>query len=399
MNKWILPLASVLITTSVFAADDISAARRRASDLFLAVTGLKVSIDDARIIKMEQLIAQNKEAEAVKVATDDAAFYDIRLQNMAKKMSTREETLAAPLSDFVATFVGAVRDDVDARQLLTGNFYYKFNITNLTGNDKTTMDKDPVPLADRNNHYSSAQNLRLSLKTYLEQASPQLVVDEKAMPDAAGLLTTRGFVSAHALAGTNRRMVEFTFREFMCVTMQDWMDVTRPDDYVGRDVDRFAGGGNTRYQQTCKGCHAQMDAFRQAFAFIDWNGSAITYTPDKVVGKYSRNSNIFPRGNTTVSNNWMNYATGSSNADRFGWRAQKLTGNGMNEFGQMIANSKGFSRCMSRKFFTEICKRDPSVDDEKLVRSIASDFEQSYKLKTLAEKIAIHPACLTRKAQ
>src|SRR5690349_5103564 len=122
MFKWIVSTAMVMgLIAPAQAADDISVARRRASDLFLAVTGLRVSVDDARILKMEQLILQNKERDAVKIATSDAAFYDVRLQNMAKKMSTREETISAPLSDFVATFVGVIRDDIDARELLTGN--------------------------------------------------------------------------------------------------------------------------------------------------------------------------------------------------------------------------------------------------------------------------------------
>ena len=190
-------------------------------------------------------------------------------------------------------------------------------------------------------------------------------------------------------------MVEYAFREFMCTPIADWKDATRPDDMVGRDVDRFAGGGNSRYQTTCKACHTQLDSFRTAFAYLDFNGG-VTYSAPTVAGKLNRNAGTFPSGFVTTNDRFVNNAQGPLIVDKFGWRGTS-TGRGMNEFGQMLASSKGFSRCMVRRLFTEICKREASVDEEEIVRSLADRFEGTYKIKDLAEMIAVHPMCLEKR--
>lgn len=380
------------------AEDDITLARQRSADLFVAITGVRVGIDDPRLVEMEALVAKGDERGAVKVATRDPAFYDVRLQAFAKKLSTRDENVIAPLTDFVATFVGAVRDDIDARELLTGNFYYRFDSTNLTPAQKTNLDRDN-PAANSNMHYSRAQNLNLSLHRDLIKVEGQITMGDGPIKDPAGLLTTRAFMQAHAEAGTNRRIVEYTFREFMCTPMIEMADATRPDDWVGRDVDRFAGGGTTRYQVTCKGCHTQLDGFRGAFAYVNFPNNSITFSPDVPLNarsKYARNPTIFPKGYETKDDTWVNYANGTVNSDRFGWRSTKMSGKGVHEFGVMIAASKGYSRCLARRIFTDVCKRTPLPSEETTVRDIATDFEKTYKIKDLVEMIAVHPSCLLK---
>ncbi|MES3037695.1 MAG: hypothetical protein V4736_07280 [Bdellovibrionota bacterium] len=376
---------------------EITIARKRAYDIFVGVTGTKVSIDDNRVVQMETLVAAGNEKKAVALATSDRAFYNVRLVNMAKKMSTREESAQVPLNDFVATFVGAVRDGVDARQLLTGNFFYRGDPEKMIAAGLTKFpDISDGAIRISNAHYSQLE-VRYSLYDVLVREDGQRVGGEGGInPDAAGLITTRAFMQAHADAGTNRRLVEYTFREFLCTPIQEWKDATRPDNMIGRDVDRFAGGGNTRYQTTCKACHGQMDGLRQAFAYVDFPNNSIGVSAGVPLKKFSSNAQIFPQGFVTKDNKWVNYVTGPLNKDRFGWRGP-LTGAGINEFGQMIANSKGFSRCMTKRLFTEICKREPSVNEEPVVRSIASDFEATYKIKDLAEIIAIHPSCIPRR--
>ncbi|MCM2281400.1 MAG: hypothetical protein NDI61_06080 [Bdellovibrionaceae bacterium] len=379
----------------------ISSARDRAYRLFRAITGVNVAIDDARLVKMEALISAGDDRGAAAVATNDPAFYDIRLRDIARKMSVREESITAPLSDFVATFVGVARDGLDARELLTGNFFYRADPAKVTLPDGS-LDVRSDALADivqSNRHYQDLQSKTYSLHSVLVREDGQKIANATndgviVMPDAAGLLTTRAWIAAHADAGTNRRLVEFSFRQFMCVPMEAWMDASRPDDFVARDVDRFPGGSNQTYQVTCKACHTQMDAFRPAFAFVDFNGDRIRYTPGQVAGKLNRNSAVFPAGYVTRDSNWINYATAMKNSDQFGWRSA-LTGTGLGEFGRLLANSRGFSRCMTKRVFTAICKREPSAEETTLIRTIADRFESDYQLKHLAEIVAISPACLS----
>jgi hypothetical protein len=384
-------------TTTPVPGALITSDRTRALEIFTAVTGTKIGIDDVRLMQMEALIAKGKDKEAAAIATADRAFYNIRIANMARKMSNRDETVQAPLSDFVATFVGAVRDDMDARSLLTGNFYYRFDSDKMTAAGiKGAPPIDINTIRTSNNHYANSANFSMYDALIRIDGQP-MDATGSPLPDAAGLITTRSFMAAHAIAGTNRRLVEYSFREFMCVTMQDWKDATRPDDYVGRDVDRFAGGGDTKYQSTCKGCHAQMDGFRQAFAYVNFDGSAISYTPMAVQPKFASNNTVFPAGWITIDDSFANHANGPTNSDKFGWRTP-ASGKGMNDFGKGLANSKGFSRCMVKRVFTELCKRPPTSDEDPIVRDIADQFETSYnyKIKSLAEAVAVHPSCLPK---
>ncbi|HVK60345.1 MAG TPA: hypothetical protein VM432_02295 [Bdellovibrionales bacterium] len=364
---------------------EITKNQRRARQLFTAVTGVSISIDDDRVAKMAAAIDNGKIRDASKIATSDKSFYNIRLMNLGKAMSNREETNQVAMNDFVATFIGAVRDDMDARELLTGNFYYQVTVPH---------DKIKGYAANTNFHYGSIEALKLSPYDALSKVTPQVgIYGPIADTDAAGLITTRAFMISHASAGTNRRIVEYTFRQFMCVAMEDWMDSTRPDDFVGRDVDRYAGGGTARYQTTCKACHAQLDGFRQAFTYFDFY-KGVSITPLSVRKKMANNSHIFPQGFVTVDDRFVNYATGAANTDRFGWRSPDMRGQGPNDFGRMIANSKGYSRCLTKRMFREVCGRMPSSKEESIVRTMADEFEKTYRIPDLAAIVAEHPTCL-----
>ena len=297
------------------SSTDISPARARALVLFTGITGVPVPIDDSRLLVMEPLIASGNEAAAVKIATADASFYNIRVADMFRKISTREENILAPLSDLVATGVGIVRDGISAKELLTGNFTYQMdpalgytydsagNPQQIIGLPPNADGTDQINLAAPkflnmmiyNDYYRFIESLNLSLFNVLTRVNGQLVLANRDVagngvqgnpvpnPDPAGLLTTRAWSLSTETAGTNRRAVEYSFREFMCTPMANMADASMPDDHVGRDVDRAPGGNVATYQTTCKACHAVMDGFRPAYAHYDFGGPindmAIAYYP------------------------------------------------------------------------------------------------------------------------
>ncbi len=451
----------------------ISPARARALVLFTGVTGVSIPIDDSRLLIMEPLIAAGNEADAVKIATADANFYNIRVADMFRKISTREENILAPLSDLVATGVGVVRDGINAKELLTGNFTYQMDPAlgytyDASGNAQAMIGLPPSPdgkdlinlaapkflnMMIYNDYYRYIESLNLSLFNVLTRVNGQLVLASRDVagggiqgnpvpnPDPAGMLSTRAWSLSTETAGTNRRAIEYSFREFMCTPMANMADASMPDDHVGRDVDRSPGGNPAVYQTTCKACHAVMDGFRPAYAHYDFGGPnntmAIAYYPlyhvdsslnpipmnadrgpgnsggtiagptdgkgypNWVAYKLNKmtagNSDAFqePLGYPVTNNKWVNYATNSLNANQFGWRGP-ASGEGLAQFGALLAGSFGFSKCMVRRVFTEVCMRAPDIQAEMpLIESLAKEFEaKGYLLRNLFEKVAIQPACL-----
>lgn len=377
----------------------ISSERIRAQKLFQAITAVRVPIDDSRLVQMEGLIRAGNQRGAAAIATADPLFLDVQIRDLGRKMSTRDETVRAPLSDFVATLIGVVRDSdtVSAKQLLQGNFYYRVDPTIATAN--TIRQAEQADIVQSNNHYADLQARNLSPAAVLIQQSPQRAFQNNAVidhPDAAGLITTRGFTEAHAVAGTNRRMVEYSFRQFMCVGMSDWADANGSDERVSQDVTRTPGGSVNTYLTTCKSCHSGMDGFRGAFAYLDFTNNAQSFTAggNAVVGKMTRNATEYPQGFRLTDNSVVNFAVLGKNADQFGWRSS-ATGVGIAGFGKMLADSRGFSRCMVRRAFKSVCRRPPLVSEESLVRSLADQFEtDGYHMRRMFENVAVQQQCV-----
>jgi hypothetical protein len=379
----------------------ISAERQRAQRLFQAITGVKVAIDDARLGQMETQFRAGNPRAAAAIATADPLFLDIQIRDVAKIMSTREQTIRAPMSDFVATFIGVVRDSDtrSAKELLTGNFFYRVDpavIARLPAR-ATIRQAEQADFIQSNNHYSDLEARRLSPAAVLIPSSPQRALQNNVVinhPDPAGLLTSRAFVAAHAVAGTNRRPVEEMMQEFMCVKMDEWSDSNGSDERVGQDVTRLPSGSVNLYQTTCKACHSGMDGFRGAWAFIDFNNNAQTISTT-VLGKMTRNaSETTGLAVYQVNNNsWVNYATQGKNADKFGWRSS-FSGSGVGTLAKMVADSRGFSRCMVRKAFKAVCRRSPLATEENLIRSLADQFEaDGYHMRRMFETVALNPNC------
>ncbi len=382
----------------------ISAERQRAQKLFQAVTSVRIAIDDNRLIQMEALLKAGNPRGAVAIASADRLFYDVQIREVAKIMSTREQTIRAPMSDFVATFIGVVRDSDtrSAKELLTGNFTYRVDpavIATLPAN-ASIRQAEQADFIQSNNHYLDLATRRLSPSAVLIPSTPQRAMQGNGMnavvinhPDPAGLLTSRAFVEAHAVAGTNRRPIEEMMQEFMCVDMHGWADGNAPDDRVSQDVTRTPSGSVNLYLTTCKTCHSGMDGLRGAWAFVDFDNDAQTISTT-VLAKMTRNQTEYPQGYRMTNNSWVNNATLGKNADQFGWRSS-TSGTGLGALGKLVADSRGFSRCMVKKAFQAVCRRTPLAGEESLVRSLADQFEaDGYHARRMYENVAVNPQCV-----
>lgn len=387
-----------------------TAREQLARKLYERLTGTKLPVDSPLVGQMVALLEKGDAAGAAQIATKDPNFYNITVKLMALEMSTRDETIKTPLNDFVAGMIGVTRDLRDAREILTGNFYYM-------GNNGAPIRSNLIPdLLISNNHYADLETNRVDLSTSLVRVEGQVIANSATTtmpnPDPAGLLTLRAFMGAHALMGTNRRLVEYTFREFMCVPLNEWADTGGVDARIGRDIDRFPAGDHMKFLTSCKGCHTVMDGFRGAFAKWDFDGMGIkhsgvntrggannyTIATDTrgVVNKMNVNNNVFPSGYITTDDSFVNNATRPLNASLFEWRNSGTAGTGAAGFGAMVANSRRFSQCMAKRVFKAVCRKDLDMaKHQSSLKKWGDEFESSgYQMKKLFENIAVKPECL-----
>lgn len=415
MKRLFLVLSLILSAGSALAQSE---AELEAKWLLERITGVRWPSDAAVLQQMSTLVASKNSSGAVQLAMMQPQFYNITVKQLALQMSTREETIRTPFNDFAAAFIGVTRDDLDARQLLTGNFYYAAATAQIPTGVTIPMNIGPDIVAS-NTHYAALENNRLNLADVLERRDGQLLVINNANataanPDPAGVLTSRAYIEAHATAGTNRRLVEYAFREFMCATIDQVADTLASDIRIGRDIDRFPGGDHTKFQTSCKGCHTVMDGFRGAFAKWNFNNGAALHSAsggiegrnaggdgNGVVGKLNQNNTVFPGGYVTRDDSWVNHANRGANALSLGWRGPaSASGVGVASFGAAIANSQRFSQCMAKRVFQTVCRRDLSEDTQKLIfTQLGSQWESAnYRFKKLFELVATHPQCRYKEA-
>lgn len=391
------------------SATDPSPLEQKARKIYERLTGTKLPIDSPLIAQMAALLNKGDLSGAAQIATQDPDFYNITVKLMALQLSTRDETIKTALNDFVASMIGVTRDMRDARELLTGNFYYRGSGDNI----RSDLVKD---LLISNNHYADLETNRVNLAANLVRVEGQMLATSEtataANPDPAGVLTSRTFMGEHATAGTNRRLVEYTFREFMCVPLNEWADTAASDARIGRDIDRFPANDHTKFQTSCKGCHTVMDGFRGAFAKWDFDGMGIKHSAvnarggannytiatdaQGIINKMNKNGTIFPSGFVTTTDSFVNNATRPQNASMFEWRGAAAGGNGVKAFGTVVSNSRRFSQCMAKRIYKTVCRKDLDVTkDQALLVRWGDEFEASgYQLKKLFESVAVKPECL-----
>jgi hypothetical protein len=369
-----------------------AAASDVASRLFLRLAGYNLPVNDPRRAQMEALITQGRLLDAARIATLDDGFYNVTVRQIAAPLSVRDESPRAALNDFIAMFIGVARDQRDARELLYENFNY-------VGNNADPAFREACPTPDctyssdltngitSHTHYAALEGKNLA--RFLTRVSPQ----RPGLTDSAGVLTSYAWSLAHFTAGTNRRATEYTFREFLCTSIQEMADVSQSDFRVRRDVDRAPGGIAATYSTTCKGCHAPMDAASGAWAHFNFDPNNGYQFSSAIQAKYSQNATVFPNGYVTRDNSWVNLFTDNQNA-ALGWRGA-MSGNGVSAFGKMVANSAAFSKCFAKRVFRKVCNKAAGDPEKALISALQQKFEASnYNIRSLAEEAAILPACV-----
>ncbi|WP_285164591.1 hypothetical protein [Shewanella goraebulensis] len=385
----------LLSCLTIFSANTSAGTLEQAKQLHDRIAGVPAS--EQTLNEMYVLLSDSKPIEAAYLAMENPAFYSTTLKLFATPWTNIDQDSFAPLNDYSATVIGAVRDDVDFRQLLQADMVY-------VGDNSLNL---PAYSTRDNAHYQALEDQFIDLKSGLERTS-QSSVNGLPSDATAGVLTSRAAAKAFFYLGTNRAMVRFTLMNHLCTDLEPLKDNTRSPDRIRQDVSRSPGGDSRLFINNCLACHSGMDPLAQGFAYYqydfdvesdpDGDSGAITYNqsgqidPDtgtRVQGKYHINSTSFPYGYVTEDDEWQNYWREGVN-QKLGWD-ESLNGKGFGakSLGQEFANSQAFAQCQVKKVFKTVCLRDAeSTEDINQIAATTASFQQnSYQLKRVFAEV------------
>ena len=338
---------------------------------------------EAVLASMAGDIAAGRTTEAANTAMQHRAFYDVTLKNFAMPWTNRDQTVFAPLNDYVATVIGMVRDDVAFDRVLYDDILY-------VGRSGLGV---PGYSPSGNDHYAALETQGLSLKDNLV-ATTQSTANGIPADATAGVLTSRAAAQAFFVAGTNRAMFRYTLMNHLCTDLEQVQDPTRPPDRIRQDVSRSPGGDSRLFLNNCIACHSGMDPMTQAFAYYDYDETAgrMLYTAGVVRPKYFNNKDTFPAGYSTPDDTWDNYWRKGSNS-LLGWDSSLPgKGTGAKSLGRELAQSDAFANCQVQKVFKNVCFRAPSdAQDRARVQAMTASFKSSgYQLKRVFAEAATY---------
>jgi hypothetical protein len=370
-------LSLALLGTAAFAANPDA---NQAARMYNRIAGVPPS---ASVLAS---MTQTDAVSAALMATQDPAFYNYTIRNLAAPWTNRDQSVFVPLNDYTATVVGMVRDNVPFNQLLSADMIYIANASATSANSL------PAYSPANNNLYQAMDDANVDLSTALTQTTQSSMT---GIPTAAtaGVMTTRGAAMAFFVNGTNRAMFRFTMMNHLCNDLPLVMDTTRPPDRIRQDVTRSPGGVSTLFLTNCVGCHSGMDPMAQAFAYYNftypaseigattWPVGQIVYTAGQVQPKYSINNTNFPQGFVTPDDSWNNRWRSGPN-QVLGWGAGGGSGQGAKSLGVELESSQAFASCQVTRVFKDVCLRAPSsAADVSAVTGMITSFQSGYNLR------------------
>jgi hypothetical protein len=331
--------------------------------------------------QLAQMTSAGDAVTAALIATNDPAFYNNTIRNMAAPWTNRNQSVFVPLNDYTATVIGMVRDNVPFNTLLSADLVY-------IGDGKSG---EGTYSPANNAMYDALDANNVDLSAHLV-TSVQSALSGIPAAATAGIMTTRGAASAFFINGTNRAMFRFTMLNHLCNDLPTVMDITRPPDRIRQDVTRSPGGASTLFLNNCIGCHSGMDPMAQAFAYYNFSATdptmtdttgQIVYTAGQTQPKYHINNTNFPQGFNTPDDAWNNHwRTGPNYV--LGWSATLPgSGNGAKSMGQELESSAAFTSCQVTRVFKTVCLRAPnSAADFTQINSMITSFQaHNYSLR------------------
>ena len=308
--------------------------------------------------QLAQMTATDPVSAAL-IATNDPAFYNNTIRNLAAPWTNRDQSVFVPLNDYTATVIGMVRDNVPFNTLLSADLVY-------TGDGKSG---EPAYSASNNAMYDALDSNNVDLSVHLV-SSTQSALEGIPATATAGVLTTRGAASAFFINGTNRAMFRFTMLNHLCNDMQLVMDITRPPDRIRQDVTRSPGGVSTLVPDQLRrlsqrhgsdGAGLRLLQFQRHRSDHDGHDRARSSTPPVKCSRSTPSTTpISRRASSPWTTRWNNrWRTGPNYI--LGWSATLPgSGNGAKSLGLELESSAAFANCQVTRVFKDVCLRAPN---------------------------------------
>lgn len=419
------------ISSIAFAESNTSLLKAR--DLYSRITGVKLPLSSTVIIQMANLIEAKDTINAGRVAAQSLDFYNVNLYQFFAPKSVRKESKDTPLNDFIAMGIANTAVDRPYSDLLTKNFTVQFKPLDVNGVEAATFSAPPTTIARRellfenrgnsgtrtvgrlinpNTMGPSGQEVEGNLR--IARDANNATIAQRGTIPAAGLLTSEKFLAEHAIMGTNRRLVVFAFKDFLCRDIKEWRDGNDriSDHQVTKDIPRSPGGNPLAYHNECRTCHQVMDPLRKAFSgfnYVENNTQAFVEYSQAGAGKLleqnddnRKATNQPPRNpfGAYLSDNggpevWENFAIYGSNDTYFGWGANSYSGTGVTSFGEMITRATAFKTCAVTQVWDQICTTSlVGSEGDKIKRRLGDAFESgNFNLRNLYIQVALEPQC------
>ena len=380
-----LACAGSLLLLTAGLAQAATLNKDQAKRMYDRIAGVTAS--DATLTSM---VGMDATQAALNIVTKDPAFYNNTIRNLAMPWTNRDQTVFAPLNDYVATVVGMVRDDVPFNTLLSADLVYIADSASGV----------PAYSPANNAMYDALDAQGVDLKAHLVSSTQSAVTGVPAAA-TAGVMTTRAAAAAFFINGTNRAMYRFTMMNHLCSDLATIMDTTRPPDRIRQDVTRSPGGDSSLFLNNCIGCHSGMDPMAQAFAYYNFSNidptttdttGQIVYTAGQVQPKYFINNANFPYGYVTPDDHWDNRFRAGVNS-LLGWDPNQTgSGQGAKSLGQELGGSQAFASCQVTRVFKYVCFRAPSnAADRTQVATMITSFKSSnYSLRQVFADAAVY---------
>ena len=333
---------------------------------------------------IETLASQGNFSAIASMATQTEEFGYSTALRIAEEICNRN-VQDLPYNDCSWTVTSGIVKDLDMRDVLFGDVL-------ATSNTVT----NPAPANNNNNHWAA-----ISKTTNIQAAA---VIGTQSgtygFPAAqvGGYMTFRQNAQTDLNAGTNRAPWAKLSKYVLGKELKDTKSLAAPVDKINPDV-TYYNSANGQTDQSCIGCHAQLDGFRSATAFHDFTNNRVTIG-NAVVGKFPRagtnTNNGFPAGMTNPSgfiptnNAWVNnyflYNNAAyqfrANPSRGLGTAEITSGTGLASMAKAVSETRAFSVNLARLVLDITCNAPDYTQFQSQLNEVADAVEDSgYNVK------------------
>ena len=362
-------------------ADKASESKTRS--LWKLLNGTNLDPNSETFSKIDESIEDGRFKNAAMIAarSPESSMVTSVVRQMVTPLAGREVNFREPPGDFVLSWMVAAIEDIDVRDL-----FLKEHRWSTTNSMDVTQNIAAVTEFLRTN--VSDTQLANSIGSRINDYGQNYIGD---MDYRIGVLTSLQYGQSIFLGGTNRRPIKKLVEDFLCVAdIEQLMNFSIPDKWVGRDIPRSPGDDPLVYLNRCVGCHAGMDALRGAFAGYDFSNNQFQWA-NTVSGKMNHNADVFPPGRWVDDDSWehlgwLPIATKQSQKRNLASEESEEKYYGPRPLVEMFMESPQFYRCMVQRAQKALCpKAQPT---EITLSQLAYDFESKQKITGMIANVA-----------